>query len=63
MNYKLEYGEGNLIKVGGGKDSGWYRVVNFCDIQTRSEYRLVTNLPNKTPDKQEGITDFEVMAI
>nr|WP_042893149.1 IS4 family transposase [Anaplasma marginale] len=46
--YKLEFIEDSeYIKVGRGKDSGLYRVVNFCDIQTKTEYRLVTNLPSK----------------
>ena len=44
--YKLEFVESSdLIKVGTGKNSDLYRVVNFCDIETKTEYRLVTNLP------------------
>ena len=44
--YKLEFVDNSdLIKVGTGKNSGLYRVVNFCDVETQIEYRLVTNLP------------------
>lgn len=43
--------------MGTGKDSGIYRVVNFCDFDTKAEYRLVTNLE---PDE---VTDEEVMEI
>ena len=46
--YKLEFIENSeLIKVGTGKNSGLYRVINFCDIETKTEYRLVTNLPSR----------------
>ncbi len=61
MNYKLEYGAGNLVKVGTGKHAGWYRVINFCDICKRSEYRLVTNLRERTAVAEPGITDLEVI--
>ena len=45
-SYKLEFVKNSdLIKVGAGKNSGLYRVVNFCDVKTKVEYRLVTNLP------------------
>ena len=45
-NYKLEFGENaELTKVGTGQKSGAYRVVNFCDLEKHTEYRLVTNLP------------------
>ncbi len=45
--YKLEFLENSeQIKVGTGKNSGLYRVINFCDVETKTEYRLVTNLPS-----------------
>ena len=45
-NYKLEKVENaELTKVGTGQKSGAYRVVNFCDLEKHTEYRLVTNLP------------------
>lgn len=44
--YKLEFTENSeYIKVGTGKNSGLYRVINFCDLETKTEYRLVSNLP------------------
>jgi putative transposase len=45
--YKLVFDENSeLVKVGTGDHSSYYRVVNFCDLQTQEEYRLVTNLPS-----------------
>lgn len=57
-SYKLQFAEtpGHLI-VGTGKDSGIYRVVNFCDVEKRAEYRLATNL-----DRDE-VSDEEIMEI
>ena len=44
--YKLEFVENSeYLKVGTGKNSGLYRVINFCDLETQTEYRLVSNLP------------------
>ena len=39
---------------------GLYRVVQFCVLETKTEYRLVTNLP-KTGEG--AISDEEVMEI
>ena len=59
--YKLEYVTDNeVIKVGTGKESGLYRVVNFCDLETKTEYRLVTNLPAQG---EAGVNDAEVAEI
>jgi putative transposase len=45
-NWKLEFGsETGLIKIGSSKDTPAYRVINFCDLETKTEFRLVTNLP------------------
>ena len=45
--YKLEFvQDSEYIKVGTQKNSGLYRVINFCDVATKTEYRLVTNLPS-----------------
>ena len=41
------------MKIGKGKDSVMCRVVNFCDLENRSEHRLATNLP-------EEITNIEI---
>jgi putative transposase len=57
-SYKLQFaGNDGLFIVGTGKNSGIYRVVNFCDFDTKAEYRLVTN---RSPDE---VTDEEVMEI
>ncbi|HEY9604321.1 MAG TPA: IS4 family transposase [Allocoleopsis sp.] len=60
-SWKLEFDpESGLYKVGTGKKSGVYRVINFCDLETKCEFRLVTNLP------QEGelaVSDEEVREI
>ncbi|BAC88813.1 IS4-like element ISGvi3 family transposase [Gloeobacter violaceus] len=60
-NYKLTF-EGNAgqMRVGTGKESGVYRVVNFCDIENRAEYRLVTNLP---AEGEWLVRDEEVMEL
>ncbi len=60
-NYKLVFeGDEGLVRVGTGKESGLYRVVSFCDIENRAEYRLVTNLPSEGEWK---IGDEEVMEL
>ncbi|NEQ18691.1 MAG: IS4 family transposase [Microcoleus sp. SIO2G3] len=60
-SWKLEFdSETGLYKVGTGKKSGVYRVINFCDRETKTEYRLVTNLP---VEGEMGVTDEEVMDI
>ena len=59
--YKLEQIEDSeYIKVGRGKDSGLYRVVDFGDIETQSEYRLVTNLPSRG---EKSVTNEEISEI
>ncbi len=59
--YKLEFTpESELVLVGTGKKKGLYRVIQFCDLETKVEYRLVTNLP-KTG--KGAISDEEVMEI
>jgi putative transposase len=46
QNYNPSFIEGSeLFKVGTGKEAGEYRVVNFCSLESRQEYRLVSNLP------------------
>ena len=59
--YKLEFDEkSGLTRVGAGKEQGLYRVVQFCDVESRKQYRLVTNLPATGVG---AITDEEVMEI
>jgi hypothetical protein len=42
QNYALSFIEGSeLFKVGTGEEVGKYRVVNFCSLESRKEYRLV----------------------
>ncbi|HCF26106.1 MAG TPA: hypothetical protein DEV81_02515, partial [Cyanobacteria bacterium UBA11049] len=56
--YKLEFTpESERVLVGTGKKKGFYRVLQFCDLETKAEYRLVTNLP-KTGEG--AISDEEV---
>jgi putative transposase len=46
QNYALSFIEGSeLFKVSTGEEVGEYRVVNFCSLESRKEYRLVSNLP------------------
>lgn len=45
---------------GTGKEQGLYRVIQFCDLQTKTEYRLATNLPTAG---EAAIADVEVMEI
>lgn len=57
-SYKLQFSEKNgQFIVGTGKNSGIYRVVNFCDIEKRAEYRLATNL------ERDEVSDEELMEI
>jgi len=59
--YKLEFDEeSKLMRLGTGKEQGLYRVVSFCDLETKKEYRLVTNLPQTG---EAAIADEEVMEI
>jgi putative transposase len=45
-NWKLEFEDASgLVKVGASDDAQAYRVINFCDLETQTEFRLVTNLP------------------
>ena len=45
-SWKLEFdNDTGLIRVGTGEKARGYRVINFCDLETKTEYRLVTNLP------------------
>ncbi len=59
--YKLEFDEDSeLTQVGTGQKRGRYRVIQFCNLENKAEYRLVTNLP-KTGEG--AISDEEVMEI
>ena len=59
--YKLEFDEeSELIQVGAGQKRGLYRVIQFCNLENKAEYRLVTNLPNTG---EGAISDEEVMEI
>jgi len=45
-NWKLEFQNSTgLVKVGTSDDAQAYRVINFCDLDTKTKFRLVTNLP------------------
>jgi putative transposase len=47
-----------MIKVGTSQNLGLYIVVNFCDLETKTEYRLATNLPT---DGKAVVTNEELM--
>ncbi|NEO18516.1 MAG: hypothetical protein F6K53_17230 [Moorea sp. SIO4A1] len=46
--------------IGTGKDQVKVRLVNFCDLETKTEFRLVTNLPEtgEAGRSNEDIADF-----
>jgi putative transposase len=45
-NWKLEFEDSTgLVKVGASDDAQAYRAINFCDLEAKTEFRLVTNLP------------------
>jgi len=60
-NWKLEFlSESRLIKIGSSTDARSYRMVNFCDVETKSEFRLVTNLPD---DGEAAVSDDKIRDI
>ena len=60
-NWKLEFESGTgLVKIGSASDAPAYRVVHFCDLETKTEFRLVTNLPS---DGEAAVTDDEIRDI
>ena len=60
-NWKLElHSESRLIKIGSSTDARSYRMVIFCDVETKSEFRLVTNLPD---DGEAAVSDDEIRDI
>ena len=60
-NWKLEFESGTgLVKIGSASDAPAYRVVNFCDLETKTEFHLVTNLPS---DGEAAVTDDEIRDI
>jgi putative transposase len=60
-NWKLEFSEkGSLVKIGSSPDAPAYRVISFSDLETKSEFRLVTNLPDVG---ERGISDEEIREI
>lgn len=60
-NWKLEFeSENRLVKIGSSSDAKAYRLVNFCDLETKTEFRLVTNLPM---DGEAAVSDDEIRDI
>lgn len=55
-NYKKEPLESGLWHVGTGKHAGVYRLVWFSDLETKTEYCLLTNLPMELSN--ENIADI-----
>jgi len=56
-NIKLEMLENGNFIIGTGKDKVEGRVVNFCDLEEKHEFRLATNLPEKG---ESGISNEEI---
>jgi IS4 transposase len=59
-NMNLQLLDNGKAILGTGKDKVEVRVVAFSDLETRSEFRLVTNLP-ETEDK--GVSNHEIAEI
>ncbi|MBW4642677.1 MAG: IS4 family transposase [Goleter apudmare HA4340-LM2] len=60
-NWKLKFEElTDLFKIGASDDTQAYRVVNFCDLETKTEFRLVTNLPGSG---EAAVSDDEIRDI
>lgn len=52
-NISLEMQENGKCLVGTGENQIEVRVVNFCDLENKSEYRLATNLPEDKFSNEE----------
>lgn len=60
-NCKLEFdGSNGLVKVGASDHAQAYKVINFCDLEAKTEFRLVTNLP---ADEEAAVSDDEIRDI
>ena len=60
-NWNLEFqSESRLTKIGSSTNAQAYRMVNFCDVETKTEFRLVTNLPD---DGDAAVSDDEIRDI
>jgi putative transposase len=60
-NWKLEFqSESRLTKIGSLTHAQAYRMVNFCDVETKTEFRLATNLPD---DGDAAVSDEEIRII
>jgi putative transposase len=52
-NMKLEILDNGNSLLGGGKDQLEVRIVNFCNLENRSEFRLATNLNSEEFSQEE----------
>jgi putative transposase len=60
-NWKLEFqSESRLTKIGSLSNAQAYRMVNFCEVETKTEFRLVTNLSH---DEDAVVSDEEIRDI
>ena len=60
-NFKLEFqSDSRLTKIGSLTNDQAYRMVNFCEVETKTEFRLVTNLPDDgdAAVSDDGIRDI-----
>lgn len=61
QNYKLEFVDNcELMQVGSSRKKEVCRVVSFCDVESRREYRLATNLPQTG---EGGLSNAEIAEI
>jgi putative transposase len=60
-NWKLEFdSENQKVKIGSLPQAQSYRVSIFGDLETQTEFRLVTNLPR---DGEVGVSDDQIRDI
>ena len=59
-NVYLKMQENGQFIIGKDSKKVTARVVNFCDLETHSEFRLVTNLPTAKSPEELGITNEEI---
>lgn len=52
-NYKLEFSEEEDFVYIGSKRAVKCRVVSFCDLETKTEYRFATNVDKEIMSEEE----------
>ncbi len=59
-SYSLKISEDGLFIIGTKKEAVKARVVAFCDLENKTEYRLVTNLPIEKNELMSEISNAEI---